>query len=238
MLGTFKSKEPNVSEIEGTIQFAYELTPTDDVLLDAQAYVDLASWRSILWELELLGQTPEKYAGYGYGNLSVRYDDNPQFVITASQTSGEKALYSEHLVRVSHCNLERFWVDAQGSEPPSSESLTHGMVYAADPRIKCVFHVHSQVIWQHRSALKLPQTPADVSYGSQAMIAAVAELMEANQSRPLTFATAGHEDGIFACGRTPRDCGTLLVSWLAKARAMQQLIEANEDKTSDSKEGA
>ena len=111
-------------------------------------------------------------------------------------------------------------MDAQGSEPPSSESLTHAMIYAADPRVRCVFHIHNALIWQNRSALKLPQTAVDVGYGSPDMVRAVSSLMEENQSRPLVFATAGHEDGVFACGHSPRDCGTLLVSYLAKARAL------------------
>jgi hypothetical protein len=54
------------------------------------------------------------------------------------------------------------------------------------------------------------------------MIQAVNELMENNQSRPLTFATAGHEDGIFACGHSPVECGNLLITYLAKARAAQR----------------
>ncbi len=211
-----------MSEIEGTIQFAYELTPGDGVDLSPEAFADLDAWRSILCELALLGQTPEKYGGYAYGNLSLRDKTQDQFTITASQTSGEPALLTEHLVKITHCNLQRFWVDAIGSEPPSSESLTHAMIYAADPRIRCVFHVHSTVIWQYRAALRLPETPADVSYGSPAMIQAVNELMENNQSRPLTFATAGHEDGIFACGHSPVECGNLLITYLAKARAAQR----------------
>ena len=56
-----------------------------------------------------------------------------------------------------------------------------------------------------------------------AMVAAVSELLEANQSRPLVFATAGHEDGIFACGHNPRECGSLLLSTLSRARALKQL---------------
>ena len=211
-----------MSEIEGTIQFAYELTPGDGVDLTPEAFADLDAWRSILCDLALLGQTPEKYGGYAYGNLSLRDPDQDQFTITASQTSGEPNLLNEHLVKITHCNLQRFWVDAIGSEPPSSESLTHAMIYAADARIRCVFHVHSTVIWQHREALRLPETPADVSYGSPAMIQAVNELMENNQSRPLTFATAGHEDGIFACGHSPVECGNLLISYLAKARAAEK----------------
>ncbi len=215
-----------MSQTEGTIQFAYELTSPAGPALGEQAFNELAAWRSILFQLTLLGQTPDKYAGYAYGNLSMRSDDSDKFTITASQTSGEQALVAEHLVRITHCNLERFWVDAEGSEPPSSESLTHAMVYAADPRIRCVFHVHSTTIWQHRQALNLPETPADVSYGSPAMIRAVAALMDEHQSRPLTFATAGHEDGIFACGPTLRDCGGLLVSYLAKARALDSAAQS------------
>ena len=210
-----------MSETEGTIQFAYELKPTQEAALSAEQFTDLAAWRSILFELQLLGQVPHMYGGYAYGNLSIRCGDSNQFVITASQTSGEPKLYKSHLVRVTHCNLERFWVDAQGQEPPSSESLTHAMIYAADPRIKCVFHVHSTVMWQNRTDLKLPETAADVGYGSPQMVQAVHTLMQTHQSRPLTFATAGHEDGIFACGPSPRDSGGLLVSYLAKARALE-----------------
>lgn len=213
-----------MSEIEGTIQFAYELTPPDADPLPGDDFAELSAWRSILHQLQLIGQTPDKYAGYGYGNLSTRSNvtENTEFVITASQTSGEQLLLGEHLVRVTHSNLQRFWVDAIGSEPPSSESLTHAMVYAADPRVQCVFHVHSTTIWQNRSTLRLPQTAVDVAYGSVDMIQAVGQLMSTHQSRPLVFATAGHEDGIFACGNNMRECGSLLVSYLARARALDE----------------
>ena len=212
-----------MSEQEGTIQFAYELQAPEAPALTPAAFAELHAWRSILYELELLGQHPDRYAGFAYGNLSVRHAagaDSLDFVITASQTSGEPHLLEEHLVRITHCNLDRFWVDAQGAEPPSSETITHAMVYAADPKLQCVFHVHSPLIWRHRSALKLPETGADVGYGSPAMCQAVADLMQQFQSRPLTFATAGHEDGIFACGHNLRDAGGLLVSYLAKARTL------------------
>jgi ribulose-5-phosphate 4-epimerase/fuculose-1-phosphate aldolase len=210
-----------VSELEGTIQFAYELTPCSTPLLDAPTFAELSAWRSILFDLELLGQDKDRYLGFAYGNLSVRSDDSDEFIISASQTSGVTSLKSEHLVRITHCNLDRFWVDAQGQEPPSSESLTHAMIYSADPRMRCVFHVHSPTLWRNRAALALPETAMDVSYGSPAMVSAVSDLMDKHQSRPLTFATAGHEDGIFTCGHTLRDCGGLLISYLAKARAQE-----------------
>ena len=209
-----------MSQLEGTIQFAYELSSASEPALQADDFAELAAWRSILHDLNLLGHSRDKYAGFAYGNLSVRAGDDEQFVITASQTSGEPTLLQEHLVTITHYNLERFWVEASGAGPPSSESITHGMIYGADLRFKCVFHAHSEVIWQNRAALRLPETPADVTYGSQAMIAAVETLMQDHQSRPLTFATAGHEDGIFACGYSPRESGVMLVTYLAKALAI------------------
>ncbi len=212
---------------EGTIHFAYALTP-GDAGLGADAHAEFAAWRSILKDLELLGQHPDRYDGFGYGNLSCRSRDG-EFIITASQTSGAPTLPVEDLVRITDANLERFWVDAVGAQPPSSESLTHAMLYAADPRVSWVFHVHSPAIWQARDALKLPTTSADVPYGSPAMARAVADLMESHASRPFVFATAGHEDGVFAAGTHARDCGGLLVSYLARARALDAPIDAPAD---------
>ena len=207
-----------MSEVEGTIQFAYDLSPSDEEALDTTTFAELAAWRSILFALDLLGQHSGKYGGYAYGNLS-RLDD-AGFVITASQTSGTQELLPEHVVRVVDANLDRFWIEAEGSEPPSSEALTHAMIYQADQRVRFVFHVHSREIWAARAELKLPETAGSVRYGSREMAGAVSRLLADNPSRPLVFATAGHEDGIFALGHLARDCGGLLVSYLAKARAL------------------
>ena len=214
----------NQEAAEGVIQFAYTLERPQGPALEPEAFADLSAWRSILQSLSLLGQDPDRYEGAGFGNMSLR--DGEAFVVTASQTGGEPTLDGEMLTRVTHCNVERFWVEAEGTQPPSSESVTHGMIYAADPRLKCVFHVHSPELWGAREALHLPQTNADVGYGSPQMSTAVATLLNENQSRPIVFATAGHEDGIFSCAANPRDCGGLLVTYLAKARAQASLANA------------
>jgi hypothetical protein len=206
---------------EGTIHFAYELTPASAAALDPAEFAELAAWRGILHTLGLIGQDPDRYDGFAYGNLSLQPGSIAApgaFVITASQTSGAAELLEEHLVLVRHCNISRFWIEAEGSEPPSSESITHGMIYAVDKRVRCVLHIHNSQIWQAREALKIPQTPADAGYGTPAMAGAVNELMQTYQSRPLVFATAGHEDGVFVCGHSVRDCALLLISNLARAR--------------------
>ena len=203
---------------EGVIQFAYELT--DGAVPEDFAHrAELTAWRSILRQLDLVGQDPSRYEGFAYGNVSVRVKDG-EFIITASQTSGENELLDEHLVHITACNIERFWVDAVGAEPPSSESVTHAMVYAADQRVNCVLHIHNPEIWQASETLKLPSTPAEVQYGTTAMASAVAQLLATYQSRPMVFTTLGHEDGVFACGHSPRDCGAALVNTLARARAL------------------
>lgn len=207
-----------MADLEGSIQFAYDLTLSTGPVITGAAFTELSAWRSILRQLDLVGQHTDRYGGFAFGNMSVRDGKSDVFAITASQTSGAPELLPEQLVRVTHCNLERFWVEAEGSEPPSSESLTHAMIYHADPRVHCIFHIHSAEIWQARSLLKLPQTAVDVAYGTASMAKAVANLLIEHQSRPLVFATAGHEDGIFALGHQARDCGGLLVSYLAKSR--------------------
>lgn len=166
----------------------------------------------------MLGQSASRYGGLGFGNLSVRDRDRPgEFLITASQTAAAPALADEDLVRITHSNPARFWVDARGHQPPSSETLTHAMIYQADITIGWVFHVHCPEIWQQAGELGLPVTGEQVPYGSAAMVEAVSGLLSAHDTRPLVFATLGHQDGIFACGASADETGGALMSVLARA---------------------
>ncbi len=203
---------------EGTIRFAYGLEPPDGPVAPAPVLQALRGWRSVLRRLGLVGQTPDRYGGLGFGNLSARHPDDPdQFVITASQTAGVPELEEGDLVRILHSSTSRFWVDALGHQPPSSETLTHAMIYQADPAIGWVLHGHSPDIWQRADELGLPVTPESVAYGSVDMVSAVASLLEARTERPLVFVTLGHEDGVFACGRTAAEAGGALAAALARA---------------------
>lgn len=212
--------EATATAREGVIQFAYDLQPADRAAMSGERFAQLQAWRQILRELGLLGQDPDRYEGLGFGNMSARDPGLPdEFAITASQTGAIPVLAPGDLVRVLRCNLGRFWVDAEGSQPPSSETVTHGMIYAADPDVHWIFHCHSPEIWRRAPALALPCTPASVGYGSPAMTAAVAQLLRRHKERPLLFATLGHEDGVFSCGATAEQAGTRLVAALARARS-------------------
>ena len=223
------------AETEGVVQFGYALEPGPGQPL----HPDLLAWRELLMRQELIGQDPTRYDGYSFGNLSARLaptnlgakaistDTNGLFIVSASQAAHRDHDDPATWTTIDHINLERFWVEGRGELPPSSETMTHAMIYAAEPNAQFVFHAHSPEIWNNADALLLPSTPANVPYGSPAMSQAVIDLLAANMSRPLVFTTRGHTDGVFALGPTARDTGGLLTSYLARALALiaQENIE-------------
>lgn len=207
-------------DTEGTIRFAYALDTPDGPVAHPAMLAALNGWRAVFRRLGVLGQESGRYGGLGFGNLSARDPERPdEFLITASQTAGAPALTDHELVRITHSNPGRFWVDATGHHPPSSETLTHAMLYQADETLAWVFHLHSPDIWQQAEALYLPATGETVPYGSPAMVDAVAGLLTRHPARPLVFVTLGHLDGVFACGSSANATGAAVVSLLARSLA-------------------
>jgi ribulose-5-phosphate 4-epimerase/fuculose-1-phosphate aldolase len=208
----------NQTETEGSIRFAYALEPPVGAVADPALLAALSGWREVFKRLGLLGQDPARYGGQGFGNVSGRDPQRPrEFVITASQTGATPGLTDDDLVRITHSNPVRFWVDAVGHRPPSSETLTHAVIYQADPAVGWVFHVHCPDIWQRAAELALPLTAEDVPYGSPAMAEAVSQLLSQHQAGPAVFVTLGHQDGVFACGADADQAGGALLSLLARA---------------------
>ena len=211
-----------MAEAEGVTQFDCRLAAPSAELPDDLAQ-PLLAWRTVLRRLELIGQTGTRYGGLGYGNLSRRAPGAGRgFVITASQTSGLADAGVEHLVWVKCWDLGLFRVKAEGALPPSSESLTHAMLYAGDPEVHWVLHGHCPDIWRSAKATGLAAIDADVGYGSPQMAQAVAALLRSDRTRPLVFVTLGHEDGVFACGGSAEATGGALVAALARALACRR----------------
>ncbi len=207
-----------MSAAEGVIRFQYQLHDAPAPGTSAVTYSRLNAWRSILHRLSLVGQCPDRYDGYGFGNVSQRsFSDSNAFLITASQTGGKTVLSEDEWTAVQDIQLEDFCVSAVGRLPPSSEAMTHAMVYAADRSISCVLHVHSPDIWQQTTKLQLPCTPAQVPYGTPELAGHVRELLSRHTVRPLVFTTLGHEDGVFACGDSPDSAAHALLDVLARA---------------------
>lgn len=207
---------PLPTDTEGVIKFdcRFELSAP----LPASELAELSAWRKIFFQLGLIGQSAERYAGLGFGNISQRVGFDSQFAISGTQTGALSDLSAEHFSLVRHCDAQRNLVVAQGPIMPSSESLTHGVLYALDPTLRCVIHAHSPHIWHAADLLDLPTTSATVPYGTPAMAAEIARLWQQEQgASPGVFVMAGHEDGVIAFGDSLSCAGSLLVEVLARA---------------------
>lgn len=182
----------------------------------------LNAWRTRLHELKLIGQDPERYGGVGFGNVSGRVPAGVRglFLVSGTQTGHLPVLGAQHYSVVTRADVAANRLEAEGPVAPSSESLTHAMLYALDPRMGCVLHVHSPEIWRVADRLGLPATPADVAYGTPAMAEAVGQLHRAGRLRGGVFVMVGHEDGVVAFGDSAEVAGRALVSILEHVQAL------------------
>jgi len=206
---------------EGVIKYQLDYTPAP--ALPAAQLAELNAWRQILYMTHLIGQDTARYGGYGYGNISCRLDlaDAPdgqhRFVVTGTQTGGMADLCAEDYVVVTGCYPTINKLVAEGPVKPSSESLTHGTLYALDNRIRWVMHAHSPHIWRHAAELGVPMTD-DVPYGTPAMADEVCRLYTTTDTpQKHIFGMAGHEDGIVTFGQSAEEAGFVLLGFLARA---------------------
>lgn len=207
---------------EGVIKF--ELWFIQTLPLPEDALGEVNAWRHLLYGTKLIGRAPERYEGYGYGNISQRiapFDVPPherRFVITGSQTGGLPTLTGAHYALVRESHPTQNLIAAEGPILPSSESLTHGTLYALDADLRFVMHVHSPELWHYADPLGLPVTRPDVPYGSPEMSEEVRRLYhETNVRQRRLFAMGGHEDGLVSFGETAEAAGTALLTALARA---------------------
>jgi L-ribulose-5-phosphate 4-epimerase len=155
-------------------------------------------WREILCEHGLIGMLSN---GIGFGNISIRQDNNI-FLISGSATGGIPKLDETHYSRVTSFNLGKNELCCKGQTIASSESLTHAALYAIDPAIQSVVHVHHREGWL-KGLHRLPTTPADIAYGTPEMAAAVQSCYSQYKHTGNLIFMAGHEDGIISVGHTP-----------------------------------
>jgi len=184
---------------------------------------DLNAWRKLLHKLGLIGEDPHRYGGVGFGNLSIRvppFDVPPRarrFLITGTQTGGKPELSAADYSLVTHSDPERNRLVAEGPVAPSSEALTHGMVYELDERLRVVMHVHSPDIWRHADELGIAATSRRAAYGTPEMAAEVRQLLQTRAARGRILVMGGHEDGVISFGETADKAGRTLCDWLLKA---------------------
>ncbi len=179
--------------IDGVIKYSIEHQTTETPLFSN--YAQLEALRTRLFTLGLIGEKDE----IGYGNLSMRHEDSKSFFITATQTGREQALSREYYTYISDYDFRTFKVISQGRHKPSSEALSHAMIYAIDKRITTVIHIHSLALWKFMKTKNTLFTTAE--YGTTEMVKEIVGLYD--NLDPLvnnTFVMRGHEEGIITFG--------------------------------------
>lgn len=179
--------------IDGVIKFHIE--HETQAMPEFNAYAQLEALRSRLFALGLIGETAD---GIGYGNISIRTRRH-SFFITATQTGKHAQLSQTQYAYVHNYDFDKFTVYSQGLEKPSSEALSHAMIYEVSPDIQAVIHVHSATLWQ--IMIKADALATTAEYGTTHMVHEIAALYEKrNPFKHNAFVMKGHEDGIITFG--------------------------------------
>ncbi len=178
------------------------------------------NYRTRLYQVGMIGQSPERYMGLGYGNISQRYNGE-QFIISGTQTGGVPELSMEHYCLVTKADLVMNTLYSIGPCNPSSEALSHASVYQQDQMIQCVIHAHSPMIWHATKALKLAHTSESVAYGTPAMAHAINDLFNMGQLAQVPlFTLLGHEDGVIAFGQSFPQAFAVMIRTLTSAKLL------------------
>ena len=166
--------------------------------LPVESVAELNAWRNRLHEHGLIGYYPEHRVGFG--NVSIREDDAGAFIISGTQTGHIQETDEHHYARVIGCDIDANRVLCEGPVPASSEALTHAAIYALDPRIRAVVHVHDADLW--RALIdRVPTTSREISYGTPQMALEFRRLYaETDFAERGVAIMGGHEEGIVAFG--------------------------------------
>ncbi len=184
-----------------------------------EEFADLEQWRKKLFQWKLIGEYPVEMVGFG--NMSQKKDykktfnsNNPQFVITGTQTGKWEHLNGMHYTRVVNFDLQKNLVVVDGPIDASSEALTHGAIYLSHPSIQTVFHIHHKDIWKELLLKNSPKTGAQTPYGTFEMAMEVKTLVHhlfethsPNHKFAFTIVMEGHEDGVIIFGSDPDTVG-------------------------------
>ncbi len=190
---------------EGYIKYSSTLSPEPPPPFESVASLDRV--RTLLWDMGLIGMYPD---GIGYGNCSIRYGAG--FYISASATGHIRELGPEGYTRVAACYPQENRVEAYGSLPASSESMSHWVIYKAYSTVNCVLHVHNRPLFDRLLMGPTLRTPPDVPYGTPAMADALESAVLSASRGEGVCVMAGHDEGIIAYGDRPETVLILLQS--------------------------
>lgn len=191
---------------KGYIQFACDWEQVEAV--EYRRLPEMIHWRRILFGAGLVGVDAQ---GVGYGNISERVGATGSFVITATQTGHLEELDASHFAIVTACDVPGNRISCIGAIKASSESLSHAILYRADPQVGAVIHVHDAESWE-RLRGSVPTTDLSAEAGTVAMAQEIDRLMNSTDlRRRRILVMGGHRDGLMSFGRSIAEAGSVIL---------------------------
>ena len=180
-----------------------------EIKFQDELYAQLETARTQLYALGLVGMYPD---GIGFGNISVRSNEDESFIISGSATGGFANLKQSDYALVTKYNISENTIFCSGLTKASSESLTHAAVYKSLPEVGAVVHVHC--LWLWKKLLNLyPTTSAEIEYGTPEMADAVGKLAsEINKKEEKIIVMGGHQEGILVFGSNLTDATAQIIN--------------------------
>ncbi len=192
-----------VEEKDGVIQFqaiheqwqSSEITCIRFCEKYAKEISKLQEIRQVLRDFDWIGRDVHRYQNTGFGNLSARISEG--FLISPSQSSHLERLTDDAYTWVKKSDIHQNRVYSIGHALPSSESMTHAMIYRLCPEIDFVLHGHVPHLWQK----SLIATDPKVGYGTIEMANEIKRLFDQGMLKPYQiFKMSGHLDGVLLFG--------------------------------------
>ena len=181
---------------EGYIKYHCNWIKSD--VIQHEQIEEINKWRTILFDEGYIGMYEN---GIGFGNISIRVDEN-LFLVSGSATGGIRQLSAAHYALVTDYNFALNQLTCKGMTMASSESLTHAAIYACSKETNAVIHVHHKEKWTRLLHLVATTNPA-IAYGTPEMAYAIQDLIRENKiGDHKIIAMGGHEEGLISFGRT------------------------------------
>ncbi len=191
---------------EGYIK--YQCNWTRQASVSSKEIVELNLWREQLYNLGLIGMYPN---GIGFGNLSIR--NNNTIIISGTQTGALRNLTAQHYTKVTNFDWQKNTVTCIGEIQASSETLTHGAVYTANPEIRAVIHVHHLQLWQ-KLLDRVATTNKNCAYGTPEMAKEIIRLCQQKTTKAQKIIImSGHKEGIITFGQDLAEAGNILLAF-------------------------
>jgi len=178
----------------------------------AKDIIELNQCRLKLYRLGLIGQYDN---GIGFGNLSIRLPQPRHLIISGTQTGGIEQLDLRHYTKVVDFDWYRNYVSCLGKIKASSETLTHGAIYVAQPKANAVVHIHHEKLW--KALLNIaPTTNPSCAYGTPEMAEEIIRLCHQPKTQAQKIIVmSGHEEGILTFGKDLTNATNLILEYFA-----------------------